>query len=340
MKDISQLPYRISILNTFGQRLLLLAETEKMALSAAAGNQNNWFTPANVDKALTAIGNSLTREALERFVANYNFGVVTPKKVGLIMAGNIPAVGFHDLMSVLIAGHTAVVKLSSQDTVIMRFIIQQLTDIEPALKDRIIITERLSDMDAVIATGSDNSARYFRQYFGHKPNIIRQNRTSVAVIKGDESPEAIAALGEDLFSYYGLGCRNISKLYVPEGFDFKPFIDALLPFEPVMDHHKYKNNYDYNKSIYLVNKEPHLDSGFFLLRADETLVSPISVFYHESYKSDADLSLKLATNRDKIQCVVSEHGWYEGSLPFGEAQQPKLWDFADGVDTLEFLAGL
>jgi len=340
MNDISLLPYRISVFYTLGQRLLLLNDTEKADLAYRAGGQNNWFTEESVSKAIDAWAKSLNKEALEQFTADHKLSPDEPKTVGLVMAGNIPMVGFHDLLSVLISGHKALIKLSSQDGVLMQFLIGQIREIEPALAERITISERMHGVDAVIATGSDNSARYFKHYFAKHPHIIRQNRTSIGIIKGDESAEAIQALGDDLFQYYGLGCRNVSKLYVPAGFDFKPFIDALLGFEQVLDHHKYRNNYDYNKSIYLVNREPHLDSGFFLVRESEELVSPISVIFYEHYQSEAELSLKLASQQDKIQAITSDQGWYEGSIPFGTAQQPALWDFADGVDTLEFLDGL
>jgi hypothetical protein len=325
---------------TLGQKLLLLTAAEKEELAFRAGGQNNWFTPASVSHALDAIGQSLTKEALETFISGKKLSPGTPKTVGLVMAGNIPMVGFHDLLSVLISGHKALIKLSSQDTVLMLFLIGLIREIEPDLAGRIEVTERLQGMDATIATGSDNSARYFKHYFAKMPHIIRQNRTSVAVIKGDEEAESIKSLGDDLFLYYGLGCRNVSKVYVPKGYDFIPFIDALLGYEAVLEHHKYRNNYDYNKSIYLVNSEPHLDSGFFMLRETDELVSPISVIFYETYSSPAELDLKLAAKMDKIQCIVSADGWYEGSIPFGQAQRPALWDYADGVDTLEFLDGL
>lgn len=340
MKDISLLPYRISVFYTLGQKILLLTEEEKEELTWRAGGQNNWFTPVSVAHALTSVAQSLSQEALEQFTAGKNLSPSEPKTVGLVMAGNIPMVGFHDLLSVLLAGHKAMIKLSSQDTALMVFLINSIKEIEPAFAERIQVIERLQGMDATIATGSDNSARYFKHYFAKNPHIIRQNRTSVAVIRGDESAESIKALGNDIFLYYGLGCRNVSKIYVPEGYDFIPFIDALMSYEPVLDHHKYRNNYDYNKSIYLVNREPHLDSGFFMMRESEELVSPISVIFYETYANPAELDLKLAINKDKIQCTVSEHGWYEGSIAFGAAQQPALWDYADGVDTLEFLDGL
>ena len=256
------------------------------------------------------------------------------------MAGNIPLVGFHDLLSVLISGHQALVKLSSQDNVLMQFMISELKSISEDLAQNIIQAERMNEADAIIATGSDNSARYFKHYFAEKPHIIRQNRTAVAVIRGDETTEELKHFGRDYFQYFGLGCRNVSKIYAPKAYDFVKLIDALMDYETVLDHHKYRNNYDYNKSIYLVNGEPHFDSGFFLMRESEALVSPISVLFYEYYNNEAELNLTLAKHNEKIQCIVAANAWYEGSIPLGKAQQPELWDYADGVDTLEFLSGL
>jgi hypothetical protein len=264
----------------------------------------------------------------------------TSIKVGLVMAGNIPLVGFHDLLSVLISGHIAHVKFSSQDSFLMQFMINEIKSISEEMSKHIVLVERMNDADAIIATGSDNSARYFKHYFASKPHIIRQNRTAIAVLNGEETKEELKAFGDDYFQYFGLGCRNVSKVYVPKGYELPRLIDALLGYEKVLDHHKYRNNYDYNKSIYLVNKESHLDSGFFMMRESEELVSPISVLFYEYYSSPAELDLVLATNSEKIQCVVSANAWYEGSLPLGKAQNPELWDYADGVDTLEFLSGI
>ena len=187
------------------------------------------------------------------------------------MAGNIPMVGFHDLLCVLLSGHNASIKPSSQDSFLIDFIINELVAIDPSFKERITKVERLNDADAFIATGSDNSARYFKYYFGKKPHVIRQNRTSVAVLTGDESPEQLNALGKDIFTYYGLGCRNVSKVFVPKSYDFKILLDRLMDYEETGDHHKYRNNYDYNKSVYLVNKEEHLDTGFLLVKESTDL---------------------------------------------------------------------
>ena len=323
-----------------GSRLKTIEHDKLQPLHMFAVNQNNWFTPANINSAIEAWATSLSSSNIDKWLSPYKPTPNEPKKVGLILAGNIPLVGLHDVLSVLVAGHIACVKYSSQDTALMKFVLEQLFEIEPTFKDYVIEVNQLKGIDAAIATGSDNSSRYFKQYFAKFPHIIRQNRTSVGILNGKETTTDFKALGNDIFQYYGLGCRNISKLYVPQGYDFTPFIEAQTNFESTIEHHKFRNNYDYNKSIYLVNKEPHLDSGFFLMRQSEDLVSPISVIFYEYYQSEAQLSLKLSTNQDKIQCIVAKEAWYEGSLPFGTAQQPDLWDYADGVDTLEFLYSL
>ncbi len=319
-----------------GEYITSLLEKDDKDFFRAIQNQNNWFTEESVKLGLKGVQQYLSEEALVGWTNAYDWpATVAPKNVGIVMAGNIPLVGFHDLLCVIVAGHNAWVKPSSQDSLLMMHLIEQLKRISPELGEKIQLVERLNDADAVIATGSDNSARYFSYYFGKKPNIIRQNRTSVAVLTGKETQEDIVGLGKDIFTYYGLGCRNVSKVFVPQGFDFTPLLDGLSGYESVGDHHKYRNNYDYNKSIYLVNKEPHLDTGFLLVRESEELVSPISVLYYQQYTSAADLSTLLENSKDKIQCVVGE-----GYLPFGSAQHPEVDDYADGVDTFKFLIGL
>ncbi|KYG73946.1 acyl-CoA reductase [Roseivirga spongicola] len=309
------------------------------ALCQIAANQNNWFTKESIEKCFNAWAEALQKDKMQDWVKPYSFKA-SGKNIGLVLAGNIPLVGLHDVLSVIISGNVACVKYSSQDSILMKAVINALINIDAGFKELIQEVERLNDVDAVIATGSDNSARYFKHYFAGKPHIIRQNRVSVGIVNGSESTEDFEALGEDIFTYFGLGCRNVSKVYVPKDFKLPTLISAMDKFSSALDHHKYRNNYDYNKSIYLVNKEPHLDSGFFMMRESKELVSPISVLYYETYESEAELSLKLSAQQDKIQCVVSKDGWYEGSLPFGTAQCPELWDYADGVDTLEFLASL
>jgi hypothetical protein len=331
---------RIEVFNQLGDRLRSLDQDQLEEICYRAGNGNSWFTAESVSAALAAWGNVLDEAQLLKWTEPYTLSPKTSIKVGLVMAGNIPLVGFHDLLSVLISGHIAHVKFSSQDSFLMQFMINEIKSISEEMSKHIVLVERMNDADAIIATGSDNSARYFKHYFASKPHIIRQNRTAIAVLNGEETKEELKAFGDDYFQYFGLGCRNVSKVYVPKGYELPRLIDALLGYEKVLDHHKYRNNYDYNKSIYLVNKESHLDSGFFMMRESEELVSPISVLFYEYYSSPAELDLVLATNSEKIQCVVSANAWYEGSLPLGKAQNPELWDYADGVDTLEFLSGI
>ncbi len=256
------------------------------------------------------------------------------------MAGNIPLVGFHDLLCILLSGHQLVAKLSSSDSVLMKFIKDSLIEIDPAFSEKIFFEERLNNVDAVIATGSDNTSRYFEYYFRNIPHIIRKNRTSCAIILGEESSEEFSVLGKDIFSYFGLGCRNVSKVYIPENFDFIPMLKSLDSYQPIINHHKYANNYDYQKSILLINQIHFYDTGFLLLTKNENMVSPISTIYYESYKDQGDLNTKLKLNEEKIQCIVSARGWFNQSIPFGEAQFPAVDDYADGIDTLAFLQAI
>ncbi|WP_053404055.1 acyl-CoA reductase [Persicobacter sp. CCB-QB2] len=330
---------RIKGLAVLGQYLRGLSKAEKEGLFFSAESKNNWFTPSNVEEAFNGILLFLEASKLQELCQQHqglsnNF---SDKKIGLVLAGNIPMVGFHDLLCVLLSGHRALIKLSSQDEVLMKFIINSLKEICPPLYEQITIAERLNDADAFIATGSDNTARYFHHYFSKKPNIIRKNRTSLAILSGNESEEDFKGLGKDIFTFFGLGCRNISKVLVPEGYNFTPFLDALQSYKAVGDHHKYANNYDYNKSILLVNRVPHLDSGFLLLQQSEAMVSPISVLFYETYKTEEDIKQYLSQHQEKIQCVVGNATPY---IPFGKAQAPEIDDFADNVDTLAFLQDL
>ncbi|SMG39827.1 Acyl-CoA reductase (LuxC) [Marivirga sericea] len=331
------LQQRVQAFKALGEQLRNLSESELDEWYFRATAYNNWFTRENVFHAVKAIGEMLEADKLEKWVEQYDLPTESSKKIAVIMAGNIPLVGFHDFLSVLISGHSVVAKISSQDPYLLKEVVSLLVKIQPGFENRIELTqETISGFDAVIATGSNNSARYFEQYFGKYPNIIRKNRSSIAVLTGKESDEEIQAVGKDIFQYYGLGCRNVSKLLVPEGFNFSPFIEALDDFKWVADHHKWVNNYDYNKSIYLVNDEPHLDSGFFLMKEDKALVSPISVLFYEFYKDETDLQAKLGQKEEQIQCVVQKGS----DLQPGQAQKPELWDYADGVDTLKFLSAL
>jgi len=333
------LSHRISSFSNLGVKLKFLPKSKIENWADKAGNENRWFTQESVEMAVNGIAKMLQKEALEKWIIPYLFKNEN-KRIGIIMAGNIPLVGFHDLLSVLISGNTALIKLSSQDKVLMPLVTEILISIEPHFQNQIKYIAKLENADAVIATGSDNSARYFKQYFGKQPNIIRKNRTSCAVLTGKETDEEILALGKDIFSYFGLGCRNVSKLYVPKEYDFVSFLNILQEFKEIGNHSKWVNNYDYNKSIYLVNREPHLDTGFLLLRESNQMVSPLAVLYYETYTDKSHLQSLLEANKEKTQCTIGSNANDLIKINFGEGQYPEVWDYADGVDTLKFLEQL
>jgi len=296
---------------------------------------NPWFTPENVRQALLSIAELLTEDKLTKWTSAYPQLKESqrPVKVGVIMAGNIPLVGFHDFLTVLISGNNIIAKTSSKDSELIVYITSILCDINPEFSKNIEFTENtLSGFDAVIATGSNNSSRYFEYYFGKYPNIIRKNRNSVAVLEGNESPQELEALGTDIFSYFGLGCRNVSKLYIPEDYDIKSLVTHWDSFSGLINNNKYANNYDFNKAVYIVNKDPFLDTGYVLLNEDEKLSSPVAVLHYSYYKSEYALKHHLVELREQIQCIVGKK-----YIPFGKAQSPDLWDYADGKDTIEFL---
>lgn len=302
-----------------------------------AGHKNGWFTEENILFALESWGELLTPENLNDWLSDYNVAGSNHKTVALIMAGNIPLVGFHDFISVLLSGNRALVKLSSNDAVLLPFISNYLIEQSPALKNEITFTEgKLEGFDAVIATGSDNTARYFEHYFSHKPHIIRKNRNSVAVLTGKESKEQLTALGEDIFRYYGLGCRSVSKVFVPKGYRFDPFFEAIFDYNPIINQAKYANNYDYNKAVYLMSEFKILENGFLMLKEDPSYSSPIATLFYEEYDSIEGLKHHIKTNKEKMQCVVA-NGLFEDEVDFGKTQKPALRDYADGVDTVEFL---
>jgi hypothetical protein len=300
---------------------------------------NAWFTPANVDKAVRSIGAMLNTDDLHTWFSKYDFNQ-SNKKVGLILAGNIPLVGFHDVLCVLASGNHALIKASSQDNHLIKFVLQKLVEIDNSVADSYFFIEKLENFNAVIATGSNNTSRYFEYYFGKVPNIIRKNRNSVAVLTGNETAEQLHELGHDIFDYYGLGCRNVSKILVPDGYNFNFFFESIESYNPIIHHHKYNNNYDYNKSIYLVNRDEHLDNGFLLVKKDDRFTSPLAVLFHSSYTDIKDVEQLINDNSEKIQCVVSGISLNVNSqvVDFGQSQQPKLWDYADGIDTMEFLS--
>lgn len=317
---------------------------QDMALVEAiskAEQHNGWFTKENILFALEQWANLLTKDQLESWISKYGIKPLDePKTVGIVMAGNIPLVGFHDFLCVLLSGHRVMVKLSSNDKILLPFLANFLIKVNPELAHRIQFVEgKMENFDAVIATGSNNTGRYFEYYFGKKPNIIRKNRNSVAILTGEESKEELEALGEDIFRYYGLGCRNVSKLYVPKGYDFEPFFNAMYAYKDIIHQHKYANNYDYNKAVYLMSEFQLLDNGFLVLKEEESLASPISVLFYSHYETNEELTQVLENRKEDIQCLVTATG-IGSEVKFGETQKPRLDDYADGVDTMAFLLQL
>lgn len=309
-----------------------------VALIELSQSHNGWFTQEQVYFSLQSWAAALTETNLNLWLSKYNFSKTTPKKVGLILAGNIPLVGFHDFLSVLISGHYAVIKTATNDQHLLKFLAKYLITIEPKLNEKITFVEgKLEGFDAVIATGSNNTARYFEYYFKDIPSIIRKNRNSVAVLNGKETHEELVGLGEDIFRYFGLGCRNVSKFFVPKGYNFDPFFQAIYEYRDVILYEKYANNYDYNKAVFLMSNFKLLDNEFLTIKEDASYSSPISSVFYEYYDDLNQIKLRLENDADQIQCIVSKD-LISGSIPFGQTQQPKLWDYADTLDTLDFLS--
>ncbi len=306
-----------------------------------AYHSNPWFTQENISYALRKWAYILTDKNFDKWLKPYTrlLSNNSANIIGVVLAGNLPIVGFHDFLTVLISGNKFLGKLSSSDKYLLPAIAKILYKIEPYFLLKIEFTEdRLNNFDAIIATGSNNSARYFEYYFGKYPHIIRKNRNGVAVLTGEE--KNLSLFSEDIFRYFGLGCRNVSKLYVPAGYKFDDLLGSMSEFEWVGNHNKYRNNYDYNKSIFLVNRVTHFDNGFVLLREDEAIPSPISVINYEFYNDIDKLNRILEIRKKEIQCVVSEDSRVKNNILPGESQNPNLWDYADGVDTMQFLLTL
>jgi hypothetical protein len=301
---------------------------------------NGWFTEENILHAFENWSKVLNYNDLNKWISIYNLNNIKPKCIGVIMAGNIPLVGFHDFLSVLISGHQIVIKQSSSDQYFLPLIAKYLQKIEPGFKNIITFKkEKLTNFDAVIATGSTNTSRYFEYYFGQYPNIIRQNRNSVAILTGKESKKDLQNLGEDIFRYFGLGCRSIAKIFVPIGFDFDNLFKAIYPFNNIINYKKYQNNYDYNKAVYLMSQFKLIENGFLMLKEDSSYSSPIASLFYEYYESLDKLKQKLNSENEFIQCIVGDQEM-NNIVAFGETQKPLLWDYADGVDTLRFLQNL
>ena len=329
---------RISAFVNLGKKLRGLIHSGDFELLETINHQhfkNAWFTPENVRFALYAIAESLDKELIEKWLSKYPelINETEPETIGIIMAGNIPLVGFHDFMCSLITGNRVIVKTSSKDSELIVYIAKILCEMNSGFDKMINFTQNsLSGFDAVIATGSNNTSRYFEYYFGKYPSIIRKNRNSIAVIDGSESEQELQELGRDIFSYFGLGCRNVSKIYIPEGYALNNLIDNWNGYSNVVYNSKYANNYDFYKAVFLVNKDKFLDTGYLLLKEETAISSPVSVLYYEYYNSKSELETVIETNKDNIQCVVSKT-----DVPFGKSQNPNLWDYSDGVDTIDFL---
>lgn len=307
----------------------------------AASVNNVWFTPANVSNAIDSICAMLSQSDIVAFMSHYDNVDVKPKTVGVIMAGNIPLVGFHDFFCVLMAGHRFLGKLSHNDPYLLPALANLLCAIEPRFADFVTFTDKtISGFDAVIATGNDNTSRYFDYYFSKYPNIIRRNRNSVAVLRGNESKESLSRLADDVFLYFGLGCRSVSFLLVPKDYDFTDLFEAFSKYEHLATHARYFNNYEYNKAVSLVNNVSHYDNGFLIVRESEALSSPVATLHFKRYDDLSDAMSFLQNNEDRIQCVVSEKSFIEKSFDFGAAQTPSLLDYADGIDTMSFLLNI
>lgn len=300
---------------------------------------NPWFTERFVRLALEGIARMLQPETLRDWLKNYpGAGSQPPKKIGVVMAGNIPLVGFHDFLCVLLSGNRFVGKTSSKDDRLLRKVAELLIHLRPGLEEHILFTDQyLKDVDAVIATGSDNTARYFEYYFRNTPHIIRKNRNGVAVLNGSENREDLRLLGQDVFTYFGLGCRNVTKLYVPENFDLTRIMEVWEPDDEIALHHKYQNNIEYHRAVYLMNSIPFLDNGGVLLKEDPGLSSPIGVVYYEKYSELERVLESLKINREQIQCTVSVDETVENRVKPGQSQFPSPGDYADGIDTMQFL---
>lgn len=311
------------------------------ALDAAINTaiiHNSWFTKEDILLTIKHWSTQLTTDNLQNWAKDYDIPDTTSEKtVAVIMAGNIPLAGFHDFIAVLIAGYHILIKLSSKDKQLLPLLYRFLEDYEPEFKGLIRFTDdRLTGFDAVIATGSNNTARYFEYYFSKKPHIIRKNRNSIAILNGSETKEELNQLGSDIFTYYGLGCRNVSKLMVPKDYDFSQFYQGIYDWHPIVQSHKYANNYDYNKAVYLMSEFKILDNGFLILKEDTGLSSPIASLFYQYYNDQDELSSILETQKEDIQCLVSQND-NSKHVRFGQTQYPNLTDYADNIDSLEFL---
>lgn len=303
---------------------------------------NPWFTPSNVRNSINAIAKQwLNETTMNNWISRYpidKLNTRSPKTIGVIMAGNIPLVGFHDFMCVLVSGNRFLGKFSSKDGNLMLTITQMLTQIEPEFANYIEITDnQLKGFDAIIATGSDNSSRYFDYYFKNYPTIIRKHRNSIAIITGTETASDFEQLSDDIFNYFGLGCRNVSKLLVPKGYNFIPMLDNFIKWSHLINHNKYANNYEYSRAIYTMNQVMHLDTGYLLVTPSEAIESPVGVLFYQEYSTLKDAVEYINQNEERVQCIVGNADTHPQAIPFGTTQSPRIDDYADGVDTVKFL---
>ena len=326
---------RIDLLVKAGEYLKANSEEWKNAKEQAS-YKNGWFTLEFIQHAANQIAdNFLTKDGLKKWVAHYHLdNNILPKNIGIVMAGNIPMVGFHDFLAVFISGHYQTIKLSSKDDILLKHLVKYLYSLDAEIQNHISFADMLKGCDAYIATGSNNAATIFEEYFGKYPHIIRKNRTSVAVLTGNETAEELTALANDVHLYFGLGCRNVTKLCVPKGYNFEALLNSFAPYKYFAEHHKYKNNYDYNLSIILLNNVYYMTNEATLLVENKELFSPISQLFYEYY-DDLNATIGNLQNTDDVQCIVSNN-----FILFGEAQNPHLFNYADGVDTIQFLLEL
>ena len=330
------LQHRIDLLSRLGE-YILSNEPTWLEAKEKAGRENSWFIPEFIDLSSKNIAtNFLQKDTLEKWTRHYDLPMdqPTPKTVGIVMAGNIPLVGFHDLVCVFISGHKAVIKTSSKDETLVTHLVNQLAAWNPDINDMIQFSVMLKGCDAYIATGSNNSAGYFDYYFGKYPHIIRRNRTSVAILSGQENNNELEKLADDVFLFFGLGCRNVTKLYVPQGYDFIALLNEFRKYDYLGDHHKYRSNYDYNLALHLLNKKYYMSTPALIMVEEPSFFSPISQLNYEFYANQEKLTETLK-DHPELQCLVGE-----SFVPFGQAQCPSINDYADRVDTLRFLKNL
>ena len=337
-----KLEKRINALARLGKHLLGKDEYLE-AVMERTKHHNPWFTVENQKRAVAAIASGfLQKDKLEKWAAKYDLKEPAPPKwVGLVMAGNIPLVGFHDLICVFVAGHRARIKLSDKDKFLLPYLLKLLSGFDAGAGGYFETVERLSEMDAVIATGSNNSSRYFEAYFGKYPHIIRRNRNGVAVLEGSETRANLLELGNDVFRYFGLGCRNVSKIYLPKGYDMQPMLEQFHEFREMVRHHKYKNNFDYNLALLMMNRTKYWNNGCIILTENESIASRIAMLHFEHFENKKELAKKLRERAGDIQCIVAKAP-FEGlsTVGFGQAQCPSLVNFPDGVDVMSFLSNM